>query len=144
MELIMNPDSNNNNLTGGTETILLVEDNEMVLNIAMRLLDELGYKILVAHNVDEALDLFGKNLNNINLVMSDVVMPRSSGPEMFSRMRAMRPDLPAVFVTGYDVTQSMETLNLLECGENCAVLQKPYSQEALAQKIRELLGDNAA
>jgi signal transduction histidine kinase/CheY-like chemotaxis protein len=144
MELIVNPDSNNNNLTGGTETILLVEDNEMVLNIAMRILDELGYKILVAHDVDEALDLFGKNLNNINLVMSDVVMPRSSGPEMFSRMRAMRPDLPAVFVTGYDVTQSMETLNLLECGENCAVLQKPYSQEALAQKIRELLGDNAA
>lgn len=142
MELIVNSDDSNNNMTGGTETILLVEDNDMVLNVATRLLNELGYKVLVAHNADEAMDLFGKNSGRIDLVMSDVVMPRSSGPEMFSRMRAMQPALPALFVTGYDVNQGIEALEMLECRDNCEVLQKPYSQEILAGKIREMINRN--
>lgn len=124
---------------GGSETILLVEDNELVLNIATRLLADLGYSVLVARDVDEAMDLFHQNTGEIDLVMSDVVMPKSSGPEMFSRMHSMQPDLPALFVTGYDVNQSIETLEILKCRDNCAVLQKPYSQSALAEKIRELL-----
>ncbi|MBN1378164.1 MAG: response regulator [Gammaproteobacteria bacterium] len=139
MELAVETNEKQEIMVGGSETILLVEDNDMVLNVAMRLLDDLGYKVLVAHNAEEAMELFGRNMGKIDLVMSDVVMPRSSGPEMFSRIHAMQPELPALFVTGYDVNQSIETLEMLECRDNCAVLQKPYSQDALAEKIRELL-----
>ena len=130
---------NEKTCTGDSETILLVEDNEMVLNVAKRLLVDLGYTVLVACNAEEAMDVFRQNTDSIDLVMSDVVMPRSSGPEMYLQIHAIKPDLPALFVTGYDVDQSIEILEKLECEQNCAVLQKPYSQEALAEKIRSLL-----
>ena len=144
MELTMESKTINDGTNGGSETILLVEDNDMVLNIAIRLLSDLGYNVLFAHNADEAMGLFQENLSDIDLVMSDVVMPRSSGPEMYSRMYSMQPELPALFVTGYDVNQSIETLEMLECQQNCSVLQKPYTQHALAKKLRELLARELA
>ena len=139
MELVVKDTKRENSIKGGSETILLVEDNDMVLNIAIRLLNDLGYSVLFAHNAEEAMELFRKNLGDIDLIMSDVVMPRSSGPEMYSRIHAMQPEIPALFVTGYDVDQSIETLEMLECKEHCAVLQKPYSQSTLAEKLRDLL-----
>jgi CheY-like chemotaxis protein len=123
-------------LRGGNETVLVVEDEEVVRTLACRGLREQGYTVLEAKHGREALELVERNHQPIDLVISDVVMPELSGRELGSRLAVLRPELPVLYMSGYtgeDVIQR----GLLEPG--VPFQQKPFTPEGLARKVREML-----
>jgi PAS domain S-box-containing protein len=123
-------------LRGGNETILVVEDEEVVRKLACRGLRDQGYTVLEAKHGREALEQVQRNHQPIDLVISDVVMPELSGRELGSRLAVLRPDLLVLYMSGYtgeDVIQR----GLLEPG--VPFQQKPFTPEGLARKVREML-----
>jgi two-component system, cell cycle sensor histidine kinase and response regulator CckA len=127
-------------LRGGNETILVVEDEDLVRTLACRGLREQGYIVLEAKHGREALELVERNHQPIDLVISDVVMPELSGRELGTRLALMRPELPVLYMSGYtgeDVIQR----GLLEPG--VPFQQKPFTPEGLARKVREMLDGRA-
>jgi PAS domain S-box-containing protein len=120
----------------GSETILIVEDEDMVRALASRGLREHGYTVLEARHGDEALAEVARRPAGIHLVVSDVVMPEMGGRELARRLTTIRPELPILFMSGYtgeDVIQR----GLLDPG--APFQQKPFTPEGLARKVREML-----
>ena len=121
---------------GGTETILVVEDEEVVRELACRGLREKGYTVLEARNGAKALELLADRSRPIDLVLSDVVMPELGGRDLGHELARREPDLPILYMSGYtgeDVIQR----GLLD--PEAPFQQKPFSPEGLARKVREML-----
>jgi PAS domain S-box-containing protein len=128
-------------LRGGSETILVVEDEDVVRALACRGLREQGYTVLEARHGREALDRVEEGRHVIDLVISDVVMPELNGRELGSRLTALQPELPVLYMSGYtgdDVIQR----GLLEPG--VPFQQKPFTPQGLARKVREMLDGRGA
>jgi two-component system, cell cycle sensor histidine kinase and response regulator CckA len=121
---------------GGPETILLVEDEDMVRGLVREVLVDLGYTVLVAPGGNEALALASQHEGPIALLLTDVVMPRVGGPELAERLRSVRPQTKVLFMSGY--TDDAVIRHGLLTAE-AAFLAKPFSPNALADKIRALL-----
>ncbi|MFQ5770964.1 MAG: PAS domain S-box protein, partial [bacterium] len=121
-----------------SKTILVVEDDETVRNVVIRILKSLRYKILMAQNGLEAIKEFQSECELIDLVIMDVVMPKCSGPEAYEKMRKIKPNIPVIFVTGYDVKAEIDELKLSP-NKPVTVLQKPYTKESLTKKVQEFL-----
>ncbi|MBX3276775.1 MAG: response regulator [Acidobacteria bacterium] len=123
-------------LTVGHETILLVEDSELVRSLAQNILEMQGYKVLSAAGADEAL-LFCKGYEGpIQLLLSDIVMPQMHGPEMAGKLLALRPQMRVLFISGY---ADNELIRYGMTEQNAAFLQKPFTAESLGRKVREVL-----
>ncbi len=122
-------------VTGGAETILLAEDEESIRHLAERSLRGYGYDILVARDGVEAVALFEAH-PEIAIALLDVVMPRMGGKEALDAMRRLRPDLKALFTSGYSTDRIHESFVLLPGIE---FLPKPYGPAALARRVREVL-----
>lgn len=120
----------------GCETILLVEDEEMVRKLVQVALEEKGYTLLEARAAGEALTLAAQYPGTINLLMTDVVMPQMSGRELAERLVVLRPDLKVLFTSGY-TDDSVVRHGLLTA--EVEFLPKPFSPHALALKVREVL-----
>jgi PAS domain S-box-containing protein len=120
----------------GTETVLLAEDEEMVRRLAREILSGNGYKVLEAGNGREALLLSEAHRGEIHLLLTDVVMPKMSGRELTERIRPLRPDLRILFMSGY-TDDAILRHGVLEDG--IPFLQKPFTAEELARKVREVL-----
>ncbi|MCL4847290.1 MAG: PAS domain S-box protein [Acidobacteria bacterium] len=120
----------------GTETILLVEDEVALLRLTARLLERLGYTVLAAATPEAALELAKKDPRQIDLLVTDVIMPGASGRELWQEVAAVRPGLKCLFMSGYP-TDVMADRGLLD---HMCFLQKPFSAQALAAKVREALG----
>ncbi|QEM67126.1 PAS domain S-box protein [Geobacter sp. FeAm09] len=118
----------------GRGVILLAEDNEMVRDMASELLKEDGYAVLVAESPEVALKLTGEQ--HIDLLLSDVVMPRMSGPELYARLAVAQPGLRVLYMSGY--TDNV-IVNHGLFDEERNFIQKPFSADALLAKVRELL-----
>jgi PAS domain S-box-containing protein len=120
----------------GSETVLVVEDNEMVRNLAFRVLSAQGYTVLEAERGDVALELAGAHREPIQLLLTDVVMPQMSGRVLLERIQADRPDIRVLYMSGYtdDVIAHHGTLE-----PGTPFLQKPFTPQALAQKVRAVL-----
>jgi two-component system, cell cycle sensor histidine kinase and response regulator CckA len=125
----------------GGETLLLVEDEKAVRELTMRILERLGYRVLAADSGDEALRISAAYEGNISLMLTDVVMPGMSGPQVADALKPLRPGMKVLFLSGY-TENSVVYHGVLEPGLD--FLPKPYSREALSEKIRSLLGDVAA
>lgn len=125
-------------IPGGWETILVVEDEDAVLKVTGRILSGLGYRVLTARSGKEGLSVFQQQSNTIDLVIIDVVMPEMSGIDTYKALNLMSPDLPVIFVTGYDVHSAIPGLSSAE-QESYVVLQKPFTKETLGKKVREVL-----
>ena len=121
---------------GGSETILVAEDHEGLRQLAYETLANLGYSVLLAADGEGALEEFRAHRDKINLALLDVVLPKLSGPEIYARISAEKPDLPVVFATGY--SPDIALLQKVQ-EKGLPVLQKPYSPRDLARKIRESL-----
>jgi two-component system, cell cycle sensor histidine kinase and response regulator CckA len=121
----------------GTETILIADDHEGLRESADEMLQALGYRTIVARNGMEAVELFKVHRFQIDLVVIDVVMPQLNGPDAYSKMLELRPDIKVIFTTGY-TSEAASLMSLLEKG--AAVLQKPYGLTSLSQMIRSTLG----
>ena len=124
----------------GTGTILLVEDEEAVRELVQSILVGRGYNVLVADSPWQAEEVASKYSGEINLLLTDVVMPGRSGRELAARITARRPSIRVLYMSGY--TENVVTSGgLLE--EGLAFLQKPFSPKALLHKIREVLSHTA-
>jgi PAS domain S-box-containing protein len=121
---------------GGHETILLADDHDGICEMAYSVLFAKGYQVLLAHDGEEAIQIFSANREKISLVLLDVIMPRRSGPEVFAAIKEINPQISVVFATGY----SNETAVLADLVEHgVAILRKPYSPSLLCQRVREVL-----
>ncbi|RJP20173.1 MAG: PAS domain S-box protein [Candidatus Omnitrophota bacterium] len=120
----------------GTETILLVEDEEMVRSLARYILEHHGYHVLVAQYGNEALQISQKYNGPIHLLISDIVMPSMGGRELAEQLNLIRPDTKILYMSGYTTTaitpQNMKDLH-------AGFLQKPFTPEELVRKTREIL-----
>jgi len=123
-------------LPRGTETVLLVEDEDAVRSATRALLERLGYRVFTARDGREAIDVTDGHEGPVDLVVTDVVMPRMNGRELAAELAARRPGLPVLFVSGY--SQEVVARNgLLDPG--ITLLRKPYEPAELARAVRERL-----
>jgi CheY-like chemotaxis protein len=120
----------------GSETILLVEDEEAVRDLASRILSAKGYSVVAARNTKEAEQFSEKHAGDIHLVLTDIIMPGTSGRELARRISARRPRTRILFMSGYTDNVLAEG-GVLEAG--LSFLQKPFTPGALLQKVREVL-----
>ena len=123
-------------LPTGSETVLLVEDDDAVRALTKHVLIRCGYRVLEATNGAEGLAMATTHQGHISLLISDVVMPHLGGRELAGQLRRIRPDCRVLFLSGY-ARDAVNRLGVLE-GEH-AFLQKPFSPSALAQKVRGIL-----
>jgi two-component system cell cycle sensor histidine kinase/response regulator CckA len=119
----------------GSGTVLLVEDEPMVRSVAERALTRHGYKVLTADNGEDALEILADG-KEIDLLISDVVMPGMDGPTMVTEARKTRPDLKILFMSGYAEEQLRNSIDI----ENVNFLPKPFSVTDLAEAARRTLG----
>jgi PAS domain S-box-containing protein len=121
----------------GDETILLVEDDEKVRKLIRQMLLQQGYKVLEARDGLEAVDVAGKHDGPVDLLLTDVVMPRMGGEELAEQVVALRPDIEVVFMSGYPGggTSGHGALD-----PNAILLQKPFEKDTLGRILRQVLG----
>jgi CheY-like chemotaxis protein len=120
----------------GADTILVVDDEEMVRGVAKAALEKYGYQVVLAEDGPQALEVFRRMGNEIALVLLDMTMPVMSGEQTFAEMCKLRPDLLAVASSGYSEAEAMARFGTGISG----FVQKPYSAAHLAAKIAEALG----
>ena len=121
---------------GGSETILLAEDEEVVRDLASTILKRAGYTVLEAENGEQAVSLFEEHSENISLLILDVIMPELDGQQAFERVSAIKPDIAALFSSGY----SKDTMhNKFVLPEGKSLIQKPYTPNALLLAVRKAL-----
>ena len=120
----------------GRGTVLLVEDEDAVRSFAARALGQRGYHVLVATTGVEALEVFQSHQGEVDLVVSDVVMPEMDGPTLFEKLRAERPDLKVIFISGY--AEDAFRRHLAE-NEDFMFLQKPFDLKELAAAVKTAL-----
>jgi CheY-like chemotaxis protein len=124
---------------GGSECILVVEDEIALLDVLAGMLKSKGYRVLVARDGYEAVDTYRDHKSEIEVVVSDLGLPKMTGQDAFMRMKTMNPRVKVIFGTGYlDPDLKAELLSLGAKG----FLAKPYSQEELLRRIRELIDCN--
>jgi two-component system, cell cycle sensor histidine kinase and response regulator CckA len=121
---------------GGSETVLLVEDEEPVRKLACRILRDRGYNVLEAPDGLEAIQLSQEYKGEIDIVVTDVIMPGISGSTLVLRLRAMRPGIKSLFISGYTGNAIVDH-GMLD--SSFAFLQKPFTLEGLTRKVREVL-----
>ena len=123
------------------ETILLVEDEASLRKLTRNLLELCGYTVLEAKSVHDACEIGRQYGSTIHLLLTDVVMPGMNGPELARQLAAARPEVKVLYMSGY-TGQSFDGAGALESGSR--FLQKPFTREGLAQKVRETLGNRGA
>jgi two-component system, cell cycle sensor histidine kinase and response regulator CckA len=121
----------------GSETVLLVEDEKAVRDLAAKMLQKLGYTVLVASGGSEAIEIARSFTGPINILLTDVVMPNMSGRQVADALSGSRPNMKVLYLSGY-TDNTVVHHGVLEGGVN--FLPKPFSRELLARKIRDVLG----
>ncbi len=124
------------NIVRGTETILFVDDEKINLDVGGRILESLGYIVLLAANGHEALDIYRMHSNHIHLVVLDMIMPGMSGKETFDGLKDINPDVLVILSSGYSIDGLAQ--EIMELGVK-AFLQKPFTVEELSLKISGVL-----
>jgi CheY-like chemotaxis protein len=120
----------------GQETILLVDDEDMIIDVGTRMLKKLGYKIFTARNGKEAIDIFKRHQEKIDLIVLDLIMPQMGGGETYDRLKEIKPDVKVLLSSGFSINgQASEILN-----RGCdGFIQKPFNLQNLSQNIRAIL-----
>lgn len=131
-ETIQTPDE----FVRGSETVLLVDDEEFIIETGRDLLQVMGYRIFVARNGEEALRIYKTSRGSIDLVILDLVMPHMGGGEVFDRLKAMNPDVKVLLSSGYSING--EAAKILERGCK-GFIQKPFNLVELSQSLRAIL-----
>ena len=125
-----------NKTANGGETILVVDDEKMILDVTRELLKSLGYQVYIAQSGKEAIDVFTEKRDQINLVIMDMVLPGMSGKKIFDRLREINPDVRVLLASGYSINGEAEQILARGCK---GFLPNPFRIAELAQKIREVL-----
>lgn len=120
----------------GTETVLLVDDDELILEVGERLLKTMGYKVLKTESGEEAIEIYKKNKNKIEIVILDMIMPDKDGGETYDMLKKIDPGIKVLLSSGYSIDG--KATEILDRGCN-SFIQKPFRMKGLAQKLREIL-----
>jgi len=120
----------------GHETLLLVDDEEMILEVSQALLESLGYTVLMAKGGREALEIYKENRDIIDMIILDMIMPDMGGGETCDHLRAINPELKILLSSGYSIDGQAK--EILERGCD-GFIQKPFNMKELSGKIREIL-----
>ncbi len=123
-------------LIKGSETLLVVDDEDLVLNVAANMLEKLGYTVLKAHNGAEAIDIFKAQRDEIQMLVLDIIMPGMNGGEVYDKIKAINPDVKVLLSSGYSVDG--QAIELLERGCE-GFVQKPFTMEELSGKVGQIL-----
>jgi CheY-like chemotaxis protein len=124
----------------GTETVLVAEDEDGVRDLLRKTLTEYGYTVLTARHGRDALMLAGERAGEIDLLLTDIVMPEMSGRELAEALVDRRPDLKVLYISGYT---DDEVLQRGVRGREVGLLRKPFATEELARRVRTLLDGGA-
>jgi two-component system cell cycle sensor histidine kinase/response regulator CckA len=120
----------------GQETVLLIDDEEMIIDVGRGLLGELGYTVLAALSGPEALEMYRQNAGRIDIVIMDMIMPGLGGGETFDRLKRINPNVKVLLSSGYSING--QASKIMERGCN-GFIQKPFTLKQLSAKIREIL-----
>jgi len=126
-------------LVRGRGTILLIDDEEMIVDVGQELLRELGYKVVVAKSGSEAIEAYKKKYPQIDLVIMDMIMPGMGGGEAYDRLKQINPEVKVLLSSGYSVDG--QATKILDRGCD-GFIQKPFNMKQLADKIRSIIGNN--
>jgi CheY-like chemotaxis protein len=120
----------------GTETVLLIDDEELIIEVGRELLEELGYTVFLARSGKEAIETYKKNKDEIDMVLLDMIMPEMDGGETYNRLKEINSDIKVLLSSGYSINGQAKTI--LPKGWN-GFIQKPFDMKKLSQKLREIL-----
>ena len=120
----------------GTETILVVEDDESILNLSKMILENLGYTVLAAQTPVHAIHLVQEHSGELHLLITDVVMPEMNGRALAEQLGAIRANLKCLYMSGY-TADVIAHRGILDEGVN--FIQKPFGSDELAAKVRQVL-----
>jgi CheY-like chemotaxis protein len=121
----------------GIETVLLVDDEDIIVDIGKKNLEKLGYKAMTARNGKEAVELYKKNQDNIDIVVLDMIMPEMGGGETYEKLREINPDVKVILSSGYSIEGQASEILKRGCD---GFIQKPFRMKMLSRKISEVLG----
>jgi len=124
----------------GTETILIVDDEDIVLNVGVEVLKTLGYQVLSARGGPEAIEIYRQKAGEIDMVILDMIMPEMGGGRVFDAMKGINPAVKVLLASGYSLNGQASNILSRGCG---GFIQKPFSIIDLSKKIREILGQPA-
>ena len=124
------------NLIMGDETILFIDDEEIIIDVARDMLEILGYTVMVAQNGPDAIETYTQHKDKIDLVIQDMVMPGMNGADVFKALKEINPDVKVILASGYVMNKQIATVMEQGCR---AFMQKPFRLEDLSIKIREVL-----
>ncbi len=123
-------------IEAGEGTILLVDDESLVVDVGRQVIEKLGYTALTARGGQEAIELYGRFKDRVDLVILDMVMPRMSGGETYKRLRKIDPSVKVLLCSGYSIEGQANEILALGCN---GFIQKPFSMDELSQKIHHIL-----
>ncbi len=120
----------------GSGTILIVDDEKMVLDVGVRVLKKLGYTVQESNNGRNAVALYKKLQDKINLVVLDIVMPDMGGGEVYDRLKEINPKVKVLLSSGYSIDDQAREIMERGCD---GFIQKPFSMKAMSDKLSEIL-----
>ena len=120
----------------GAETVLLVDDEDMIIDACEQLLEEMGYKVLIAKGGKDAIKVYKKNMDEIDMVILDMIMPDMGGGETYDKLKEINPKIKVLLASGYSIDG--QASEILDRGCN-GFIQKPFQMENLSRKIKEVL-----
>jgi len=120
----------------GTEAVLLVDDEDIIVDIGKKNLEKLGYKVTTARNGKEAVELYKKNQGNIDIVVLDMIMPEMGGGETYDKLKEINPDVKVILSSGYSIEGQASEILKRGCD---GFIQKPFRMKLLSRKINDVL-----
>ena len=123
-------------MVNGTGTVLLVDDEEIVVGVGKQMLQKLGYSVLIARSGQEAVDVFKNSPDDVDLVLLDMIMPGMEAGDTYDRLKSINPAIKVLLSSGYALDQKAGAI--IERGCN-GFIQKPFNMKILEDKIGEIL-----
>ena len=123
-------------LLRGSETVLFVDDEDMIIEVAEELFEQLGYKVLTARSGKEAIEIYEKNKKKIDIVLLDMIMPDMTGGDTYDKLKEISPDIKTLLASGYSING--QATEIMDRGCN-GFIQKPFKMKELSRKLREIL-----
>ena len=129
-------DQKEDEIQPGTETLLLVDDEAIILEVGGQMLEVMGYQVMTANSGKKALEMYRANRDQIDLVILDMIMPDMGGGDTYDQLKILNPEVKAILSSGYSLNG--QSRDILERGCR-GFIQKPFKLQQLSQKIREIL-----
>ena len=120
----------------GKETILLVDDEAIIIDVGRQMLDKMGYSVLVAVSGKEAIEIYRENQDRMDLVILDMIMPEMGGGETYERLKEINSGIKVLLSSGYSIDGRAEEIMKRGCS---GFMQKPFNMKQLSRKVREIL-----